>query len=266
MARYKHTVIAKGKTLNFHFPKCWQELTQKQLKAVLVFLSAYDKTTALLRITLYFANMVIVEKSKKVAQCRVVTDKGMMSVNLTADDMLALTEAMQWVMEPGAHPVLLDELGGRKAIDKFLHGVPFETYLMLDNLYQGYLMSQNPAAIIEMANFIYPPVEGEDDGDFDYVEPVAHITELQPYELFSIVQWYTQLKALYVKEFGNLFKPVNSGTTPSVREAMNAQIRALTGGDVTKEEQILAIDTWRALTELDAKALEAEEFKKSMNK
>ena len=88
----------------------------------------------------------------------------------------------------------------------------------------------------------------------------------QPYELFSIVQWYTQLKALFVKEFSNFFKRVDGGTTPSVRDAMNAQIRALTGGDVTKEEQILAIDTWRALTELDAKALEAEEFKKSMNR
>lgn len=266
MAKYKHTVIAKGKTLNFHFPKCWQELTQKQLKAVLVFLSAYDKTTALLRITLYFANMVIVEKKGATAKCRVVTDKGIMSVNLTADDMLALTEAMQWVMEPGAYPVLLDELGGRKAIDKFLHGVPFETYIMLDNLYQGYLMSQNPEAIVEMANYVYKEPAAVDDGDWDYEAPVERISVLKPYELFSMVQWYTQLKALFIKEFGNFFKRANGGTTPSVRDAMNAQIRALTGGDVTKEEQILAIDTWRALTELDAKALEAEEFKKSMNR
>ena len=266
MAKYKHTVIAKGKTLNFHFPKCWQEFTQKQLKAVLVFLSAYDKTTALLRITLYFANMVIVEKNNQVARCRVVTDKGMMSVNLTADDMLALTEAMQWVMDPGAHPVLLDELGGRKAIDKFLHGVPFRTYIMIDNLYQGFLMSKNPEAIVEMANYVYRDPAAVDDGDWDYVSPSELITVLKPFETFSLLQWYTQLKAHFVKEFSNLFKPANSGTTPSVREAMNAQIRALTGGDVTKEEQILAIDTWRALTELDAKALEAEEFKKSMNR
>lgn len=35
--------------------------------------------------------------------------------------------------------------------------------------------------------------------------------------------------------------------------AMNAQIRALTGGDVTKERAVLQMDCWRALTELDAK-------------
>jgi uncharacterized protein YbjQ (UPF0145 family) len=43
---------------------------------------------------------------------------------------------------------------------------------------------------------------------------------------------------------------------------MNAQIRALTGGDITKEDQILQKDTWRALTELDAKAKDAEELRK----
>ena len=37
--------------------------------------------------------------------------------------------------------------------------------------------------------------------------------------------------------------------------AMNAQIRALTGGDITKEEAVLSMDTWRALTELSLKHL-----------
>lgn len=41
---------------------------------------------------------------------------------------------------------------------------------------------------------------------------------------------------------------------------MNAQIRALTKGDITKEKEVLHLDTWRALTELDALAKEAEEF------
>ena len=45
-------------------------------------------------------------------------------------------------------------------------------------------------------------------------------------------------------------------------DAVNAQIRALTDGDVTKEEFIKGYDCWRCLTELDAKAREAEEFKR----
>ncbi len=267
MEKYKHTVIADGNTLDFKFPKSWKELNQRQLKAVLVFLSAYDKTTALLRITLFFANMVIVAKKEEYALCRVATDKGLININLTAGDMLALTEAMQWVMEPGAHPVLLDELGGRKAIDKFLHGVPFETYIMLDNLYQGYLMSKNTEAVIDMANLVYSHTGVRNDWPDDSDEvTLSRIDKLQPYEIFAIFQWYTQLKAHFSKHFSHIFKRAGGGETQSVIEAMNAQIRALTGGDVTKEKDILAIDTWRALTELDAKAREAEEFKQSMKR
>ena len=51
-----------------------------------------------------------------------------------------------------------------------------------------------------------------------------------------------------------------------LREATNAQIRALTGGDITKENQIMNMDTHRALTELDAKAREAEEYRKMAKK
>ena len=49
-------------------------------------------------------------------------------------------------------------------------------------------------------------------------------------------------------------------------EQMNAQIRALTDGDITKEDAVFERDCWRALTELDAKALEAEEFRKKYPK
>ena len=49
-------------------------------------------------------------------------------------------------------------------------------------------------------------------------------------------------------------------------ELYNIQLRALTGGDVTKESTVLSLECWRALTELDAKAREAEELEKIRNK
>ena len=51
-----------------------------------------------------------------------------------------------------------------------------------------------------------------------------------------------------------------------LQEAMNAQIRALTKGDITKEREVLSMDTWRALAELDAQAKEYEELKKQYGK
>ena len=47
---------------------------------------------------------------------------------------------------------------------------------------------------------------------------------------------------------------------------MNAQIRALTKGDITKEAEVLKMDVWRALTELDAIAYENQELDRKYGK
>lgn len=250
-------VTSLDKELNFTFPKSWAELTQKQLKAVLVFLSTYPATTALVRITCYFANLVIVKKvGNGQFSCRLATHSGVHTIVISSVEMAAMTEALEWVLQPGDTPVILEELYGRKSIDAELHGVDFETYIALDNLYQGYLMSSDENAVCEMANLIYP----------SNVNRVEDITELQPYELFSICQWFTQVKMLFAKSFPNFFKPVGGSSECSMVDVMNAEILALTGGDITKEDEVLHKDTWRALTYLDAKAKEAEEFRKSMSK
>ena len=44
-----------------------------------------------------------------------------------------------------------------------------------------------------------------------------------------------------------------------------AQIRALTKGDITKEKEILSLDTWRALTELNAQAKEYKQINAQIN-
>lgn len=245
---YKHTVLVDGNTLNFKFPQNWESLSQRQLKSVLVFLSTYDLTTALLRTTLFFANCVLVEHRDTHTKCRIATNKGVIELSLSAEDITALTDAMRWVLNPGIVPVLLEEHGGKKCINHLLHGVPFSTYIQLDNLFQGYLISENSNAIASMANIIYPGTAN---------------AKLQAYEKFAITQWFVQLKGHFKEKFPTLFKS-GGGTPSSVREAMDTQIRALTGGDITKEEQVLACDTWRALTELEAKAREAEDFKKKM--
>ena len=206
-----------------------------------------------MRIVCYFTNIIIVRKLKTGSfLCILLKEDEQHSITLSSDEFNSMCDAMQWVLEPGSYPVLLDEYCNYKTINPLLRNVPFEKFIMLDNLFQGYLMSRNEEAVVRMAKIIF-------DGK-------KKVPRLKPYMFFCIVQWFTQLKALFALEFTNFFQPMTGSTPSSIKEAMNAQIRALTGGDVTKEKEVLAIDTWRALTELDAKAREAEEFKNSMNK
>ena len=88
----------------------------------------------------------------------------------------------------------------------------------------------------------------------------------------DFLQQFSSLKHYFARLFPHFLQPMSSssedllGYAPPIgevlRTAMNAQIRALTGGDITKEEAVLSMDTWRALTELDAKAKEVEDIKR----
>lgn len=89
---------------------------------------------------------------------------------------------------------------------------------------------------------------------------------LKDYELLSIFYWWAGLKAMLSRRFPNFLQssPVE-GDVPQVdemtlRRSMDSQIRALTKGDITKENTILSLPAVRALTELDALAREYEEL------
>lgn len=168
---------------------------------------------------------------------------------LDSELLSGLLEGLNWMDDPGEMPMRLDTLHGAEALPVRLHGVPFTNYLQCENCYQGILQSQKEEAVQHLATLLYPGLR----------------EKLAVWEQLLVIQWWAQLKAMFAALFPHLFKPSGATVgTPDMMEVMNNQIRALTGGDVTKEEEILNIDTWRALTELDAKAKEADEFNQKM--
>ena len=89
----------------------------------------------------------------------------------------------------------------------------------------------------------------------------------KPCERINIFYWFAALKETLSKKYSDFFQPLAGGddgnllgSSTSVEDAMNAQIRALTKGDITKEAEVLALDTHRALTELNAQAREYKEL------
>ena len=155
-------------------------------------------------------------------------------------------------------PVRISELRGAAAVAADLQGVSFEDYLAIENFYQGFLHTQSLDCLSDMTHLLYPLL--------------SYRFTLSKAELLSVFYWFASVKLYFTKLFPNFFSAVPDGngnllgTAPTaigetLRQAMNAQIRALTSGDITKEEGVLQMDCWRALTELDAKAKEAEEMR-----
>jgi hypothetical protein len=170
---------------------------------------------------------------------------------LTSLQITEASVALTWLADVPSYPVRLSRIGFHRAVRADLQDVSFEDYLCLDNLYQGYLQTERKALLWDMAKILYR---------YKYIR-------LNPIEEISIFYWFTSVKKMFVNMFRHFYKSVegSEASLPSIQQlqdSMNTQIRALTGGDITKEREVLAMDCWRALVELEAKAKDYDELKK----
>lgn len=248
--------------INFVVPQGWHELGDKQLRYVYQLIAygfATDeiKTLCLLR----WGGAKVIGRQDNGAY---LLKHGKTLFEVTPLTIAELLPHLDWLATIPPQPVRLSKIKRHKAIAADFEGVSFENYIIIDNLYQGYLTTQNDEILDQMTEILY-----------------GHSIALKPAERIAIFYWIASLKEFFAKRYPEFFvrvapeapkgdnlQPATANdkgnllgiSQPSVEEAMNAQIRALTKGDITKEKEILALDTWRALTELNAQAREYREL------
>lgn len=176
---------------------------------------------------------------------------------LTFRQIHSATASLDFLRHFPTSPVCITRIGKAEAIDKDFTEVPFSTFISADNYYQGFLHTKNEALLKDLATLLYPKVKSR------------HLTTPL---LLNAFYWFASLKKYFARLFPHFLQPMSAdeqnllGYAPPIgemlRQSMNAQIRALTGGDITKEDAVLNMDTWRALTELDAKVKEVEDIKR----
>ena len=234
--------------IDLSIPKSWQELPDKELRYVFRLLNgSFTIAQVKARCLLRWAGM------------RVLRQEGALFVirykkQVFAISALQITEAisnLEWLGDFPSYPVRLSRIGFHRAVRADLQNVTFEDFLTLDNLYQGYLQTQKADLLHDMALILYQ----------------ARFIRLTKEEATCIFYWFTSVKRYFASLFTNFFSSATDGEafSPSYKQLqdnVNTQIRALTGGDITKEREVLRMDCWRALTELDAKAKDYDELKK----
>ena len=258
--------------LNVIIPKSWQELPDKELRFVFRLLQGeYSltqiKTLCLLRwgqlkIVRREGAVFIVRHHKKnyplttLQICEVcglarANEAGFNGRAQANSNVVQSTEALAWLGDFPKYPVRLSRIGIYRPVRADFQNVSVGDFLALDNLYQGYLQTQREELLHDMALVMYQ---------------TKHI-HLSKVEQINIFYWFTSLKRWFANMFSHFFKmekPDENGSTmlsfKDLQQNMNTQIRALTGGDITKEKEVLQMDCWRALTELEAKAVDYEEL------
>ena len=242
-------------------PKSWEELTDEQL---LFFFRQVARDLPMNEVLALcvckWAELVVLCHTDKHAY--LIKDKKSKRQVVLADWQVTFAARQLAFLESFAPmPVRIAVIGGASAVAADLQAVPFEDYLACENYYQGFLHTQSMECLAEMAHLLYPKLSDK--------------ACLEKAELLSVFYWFASVKANFTRMFphfftnipqekSNLLGSADLGVGEELRQAMNAQIRALTGGDITKEAAILQMDCWRALTELDAKAQEAQELRNQL--
>lgn len=248
-------------SFNITLPTSWAELSDKQLLMVYA-LFARDLSAAEVK-TLCLMKWNGLKVLTQLPDKRfLIKRKGEPEVALSTRQIQQATSVLDYLDTFAPMPVRISQIGKYHAVPANFEKVPFEEFLFVENLFQGYLNTQSEELLSQIAQILYR--------SDDVKSTKAH--------LVGIFYWMASLKQYFARLFPNFYQPASSESGGNLlgnaqtdiynqlRESTNAMIRALTGGDITKESAIMKMDTWRALTELDAKAKEAEEIRKAYKK
>ena len=254
-------------TINISVPASWSQLSQEQLRFLLATIVSVNKANRNVRYRSQedFATqqaaqvntICFLEWSGLSVICQYddgwLVSFGETEFQLSAETVASAISALDWTRGLPEIPVRLDSIDGAKAIESDISSsMTFDSWLACEALWQQYQSTQEDETLRLMAEILY-----NKDG-----------IRLDQVETLSIFYWWAAVKEMVSNMFPHFFKGVVTDTEQSqfsyddVRRNVDAQIRALTKGDITKEKDILAMNAIRALTELDAQAREYDELQR----
>lgn len=242
--------------ISLNLPKEWNSLTEAQLRYVYgLKVQELDDQELQVYCFIRFCKIKVHKKTETGWLCSV--KRGWFRRKrffLQAWEVQYFIKILKFLCESGNEVVSLKRIRKFRAVDSLLRDVAFGDYLAAENYYQGYLQTQDDTLLRSLFSILYRDKDNRN----------AQNVNLSEIEKYAVLAWYYSLKNLFSSKFNYFFKRVESADSeqemPDMESIMNNEIRALTGGDITKENVILTSDTWRALTELNEKARELKEL------
>lgn len=239
--------------INITVPESWLEMSQDNLRTLLMLISNPDIEAAHIPVlfVLKTAKIKVLKFDSHHGSAVVRIDKTYLEIE--SQELAALTCKFSWLLDFPEYPLRLGRIKRAIARRPDLADFTFSEYIVLDNLYQGYLQTKD----LELLHNMVPVMYGKG----------------KPNKIgaCSCFFWFTSFKIWAAKRWSEFFQPAKekqsfSSLSSLIRDAIDSQIRALTKGDITKEDQILNMPLHRALTELNALARESRELKQKLKK
>lgn len=245
-------------SFNVDLPASWQELTQEQLRAALSLMATGAAGTSLMtQAFLIFAGLEPEGED-------IYRNYAGFIFKIGVNQITAAALHLEYLTTPPTAAVRLEraEDGTPCKTGADFEDATFGEFLHTDGLFLMYL--NNPGAnadrLAEIAIMLYPGIT-----DAAAETPLMNA---------NVIIWLSGLKKQLSGMYPYLFAaPAAAGyeetpdeTAARSRRATLSMIRALTGGDITKENDILQTAAHSALNELNEKAREAKELEAMKNK
>lgn len=261
-------------TINIRVPRSWAECTHRQYRWLLRTLASQQqmltielKTLAFIR----FSGIRILSHTQDLTSFLLQKDKLIFDVD--PETFSRWLTHVDWLLYPPTRPWRPHRLAWGRTKDTTLQDVDFDTYLQLENLYQGFLHTTDTGLLLQMARLLVP----------------RRWRPFRQWELLAVFNWYASIKEHFSRLYPHFLIPAAASGNPDgstsgtglyggaceggssnihtrLRQAVDAQIRALTKGDITREAEILSMPCHRALTELNAQAREYQELQAKTKK
>ena len=244
--------------LNVVLPTSLTELSQAQLRYILECKVAGIPDMQLQTYCFFrFSGLKIVDRQADGVLCTFRDGWRRRRAFLTSEAIAQFASMLAFIHEP-SEPVRLDVISGCRAADPYMHGVTFEQYLMVEGYWFAFLQSKVVALLLDIAKVLYR-------GRHWLTRRPKMPKSLTEAEQLNIIYWLSGWKSFCGDHWPNFFRPVSDDgdddESEDIESAISMQIRALTGGDITKMAGIMSADVWDALTELDFLAQEAQKRK-----
>jgi hypothetical protein len=264
--------------INITLPTAWKELTPRQLLYISFLITQRELTPVQLRTAalIRFSGIRILEKTGDTEwYCRYQKQEFILTDSLA----LALSNKLQFLTATMGEITPLPQMGGYIHVDPRLHETPFRQYVAAENYFQAFIFTRKEHFLNCLCAVFYShkknaknrPTDTFNDGQTD--ERARTFQHLPLHVRYTAFLWYYGLKNVLANAFPHFFvhrenniEENEKTAPPNMRLIINSMIRALTGGDVTKTDTVYLAETWAALAELDAKALEYKEYEKRINK
>ena len=278
LTTHRPTFLADG-SIDLYAPTEWRKMTQEQLRYVLTLLSLFEnlsvvKTYMLIRLSGIHVEGLTVRTAREQPRSfacwfRPKWWKPRRWFTLESWQVQGMMHQFDFIDQFDGMDVRLERIRGCRAVDDILDHYPFGDYLMAEQYYQLAVMSGKPEMIERLARFLYVRTERYGFLWLRKREVHPRRLSLSPAEQMGTLRWFAHVKSVFAERWPHFFRRVDAAVEEmdiDLMGAMDTQIRALTDGDITKEETIKALPCWRALTELNEKAREAKEFHEKFDK